>query len=64
VNVAARIEELGRTVAPDDDVVALASTAVVEALPPAEGVICTPLGPCTLRGLSEPVQVWRVTVEA
>ena len=47
-----------------DDVVALASTAVVEALPPAEGVICTPLGPCTLRGLSEPVQVWRVTVEA
>jgi class 3 adenylate cyclase len=59
VNVANRLEQLGKEVDGDTEVVALASADTVEA---ADGAVegAEDLGARTLRGLSQPIQVYRL----
>ncbi|SDF09628.1 adenylate/guanylate cyclase domain-containing protein [Thalassobaculum litoreum] len=60
VNVANRIEQLGKEVDPQGEVVALASAVTVEGAgdPPAAA---QNLGDRTLRGLSHPIGIWRLS---
>ncbi|MBA5776391.1 adenylate/guanylate cyclase domain-containing protein [Stappia sp. F7233] len=58
VNVCSRLQELGREVAPDDELVILASADTVRRVPGIEGV--EPAGSHHLRGRRMRIDVWRV----
>jgi class 3 adenylate cyclase len=58
VNVAARLQEYGKQVAPDARVIVLASGDTMAQLP--EGYSATSLGPIQLRGRTEPLSVFRI----
>jgi class 3 adenylate cyclase len=58
VNTAQRMEALGKEVAPDEEVVILASETVVTAM--TLDVKCEPAGAFTVKGRTEPVEVYRV----
>lgn len=61
VNVASRLEALGKTVAPDDDAVILASAEAVEALAQVDPTVSwTDVGTTVLRGRSGAVDVRRI----
>ncbi|NBN62861.1 adenylate/guanylate cyclase domain-containing protein [Pannonibacter tanglangensis] len=62
VNVCERLQSLGREVAPDDEVVILASDATITRLPP--GCVCAPVGSHRLRGRSGDVEVWKLDADA
>ncbi|MEQ8585819.1 MAG: adenylate/guanylate cyclase domain-containing protein [Thalassobaculaceae bacterium] len=60
VNVANRIEQLGKEVDPTAEVIVLASDATVSAAgEPPEGA--QNVGSRTLRGVSQPIDIWRLT---
>ncbi|MFC6655291.1 adenylate/guanylate cyclase domain-containing protein [Roseibium salinum] len=58
VNVAARLQEYGKQVDPDAKVIALASGETMAGLPAGAGAVS--LGPVSLRGRTEPLQVFRI----
>ncbi len=58
VNAAARLQELGKTVAPDARVIALAGDSTMAALGGEDGQ--APVGEWTLRGRDEPTSVYRI----
>ncbi|GAB4518055.1 MAG: hypothetical protein Tsb0019_18040 [Roseibium sp.] len=58
VNVAARLQEYGKTVDPEAKVIALVSGETMAHLP--EGTSATSLGSVQLRGRSEPLSVFRI----
>jgi class 3 adenylate cyclase len=58
VNVAARLQEHGKTVDPDAKVIALVSGETMAHLP--EGISATSLGSVHLRGRTEPLSVFRI----
>ena len=61
VNTAQRMEGLGKEVAPDAEIVVLASEAIVAAM--TLDVKHEPVGAFTVKGKTEPVQVYRVFPE-
>jgi adenylate cyclase len=61
VNVASRLESLGREVDPDAEVIILASREIGDSLP--QDISYTPLGEQKVKGKDRPVEVIRLTFE-
>lgn len=61
VNVCERLQSLGREVAPQDEVVILASEDTITRLPP--GCACAPVGVHRLRGRTGDIEVWKLDAD-